>query len=240
MTGFQGEGYGGVGSSVFLPLKLSDEIGRIGGLEPTSRETKTFPDQFELSGEHVLLLKELAQRVVVLAEAGDIGDDAEVVESVGGVAEFLEVGGTADEHVVEPRREADGDEASHGRGVDGLAIGTLPRLLVAGEAVDTGRVAGMEADEAGTDQVAVLADVEARDEVVVVSNITLRGGVPSFGDLSEVFFQVSDDILEAGNLGGVLRGAGLDSEGEAVDKLTKLLGRDVGVRVEGGEDRARR
>src|SRR5712671_952937 len=140
MTGFQGEGYGGVGSSVLLPLQLSDEVGRIGGLEPTSRETKTFPDQFELSGEHVLLLKELAQHVVVLTEAGDIGDDAEVVESVGGVAELLEVGGTSDEHVMEPRGEADRDETSHRRGENGLAVGTFPRLLVTGEAVDTGGV----------------------------------------------------------------------------------------------------
>jgi len=240
VSGLGSEGYCGVGSSVLLPLQLPDEVGRIGGLEPTSRETKTFPDQFELSGEHVLLLEELAQRVMVLAEAGDVGDDAEVVESVGGVAELLEVGGAADEHVVEPRGEADGDEASHGRGVDRLAIGALPRFFVAGKAVDTGGIAGVKADEAGADQVAVLSDVEARDEVVGVSDVALRGGVPSFGDLSEVFFQVGDDIFEAGNLGGVLRGAGLDSEGEAVDELTELLGRNVGVRVEGGEDRARR
>src|SRR5712671_5425901 len=125
MTGFQGEGYGGVGSSVLLPLQLSNEVGRIGGLEPTSRETKTFSDQFELGGEHVLLLEELAQHVVVLTEAGDVGDDSEVVESVGGVAELLEVGGAADEHVVEPRGKADGDEASHSRGVDGFAKGAL-------------------------------------------------------------------------------------------------------------------
>src|SRR5712671_6342751 len=105
MTGLRGERYCGVGSSVLLPLQLPDEGGRIGGLEPTSRETKTFPDQFELSGEHVLLLEELTQHVVVLAEAGDVGDDAEVVESVGGVTELLEVGGTADEHMVEPGRK---------------------------------------------------------------------------------------------------------------------------------------
>src|SRR5882757_10560484 len=110
MPGLRGERYGGVGPSVLLPLQLSDEVGRIGGLEPTSRETKAFPDQFELSGEHVLLLEELAQHVVVLAEAGDIGDDAEVVEGVGGVAKLLEVGGATDEHMVEPRGEADGDE----------------------------------------------------------------------------------------------------------------------------------
>ena len=240
MPGLRGERYGGVGPSVFLPLQLSDEVGRIGGLEPTSRETKTFPDQFELSGEHVLLLEELAQHVVVLAEAGDVGDDAEVVEGVSGVAELFEVRGPPNEHVMEPRGEADGDEASHRRGVDGLAVRTLPRLFVASEAVDTGGVAGVKADEAGADHVAVLADVEARDEVVVVSDVALRGGVPSFGDLPEVFFQVGDDIFEAGNLGGVLRGAGLDSEGEAVDELAELYGGDVGVRVEGGEDRARR
>src|SRR5882672_5984063 len=125
MAGFRGEGDGCVGSSVFLPLQLPDEVGRIGGLEPTSRETKTFPDQFELSGEHVLLLEELAQHVVVLAEAGDIGDDAEVVESVGGVTELLEVGGAADEHMVEPRGETNGDVTPHGRGENGFAVGAL-------------------------------------------------------------------------------------------------------------------
>jgi len=240
MAGLRGEGYCGVGPPVLLPLQLSDEVGRIGGLEPTSRETKTFPDQFELSGEHVLLLEELPQHVVVLVEAGDVGDDAEVVESVGGVAELLKVGGATDEHVVEPRGEADGDVTSHGRGENGFTVGPFSRLLVAREAVDAGGIAGVQTDEAGADNVAVLVDVETRDEVVVVSDVALRGGVPSFGDLPEVFFQVGDDILEAGNLGGVLRGAGLDSEGEAVDELTELLGRNVGVRVEGGEDRARR
>jgi len=239
VPGLWSEGYCGVGSSVLLPLQLPNEVGRIGGLEPTSRETKTFPDQFELSGEHVLLLEELAQHVVVLAEAGDVGDDAEVVESVGGVAELLEVGGTTDEHVVEPRGKADRDETSDGCGEDGPAVGAFPRFLVAGKTVNAGGVAGVEADEFGTDQVTVLVDVEARDEVVGVPDVTLRGGVPSFGDLPEVFFQVGDDILEAGNLGGVLRGAGLDGEGKAVDELTELRGRDVGVRVEGGEDRAR-
>src|SRR5712671_2019644 len=175
MTDFRGKGYGGVGPSVLLPLQLPDEVGRIGGLEPTSRETKTFPDQFEFSGEHVLLLEELAQHVVVLAEAGDIGDDAEVVKSVGGVAELLEVGGAADEHVMEPRGEADGDVTAHGCGEDRLAVGALPRLLVAGEAVDAGGVAGVKADEAGADNVAVLADVEAGDEVVVVPDVALGG-----------------------------------------------------------------
>src|SRR5712671_7751809 len=136
MTGLRGEGYCGVGPSVLLPLQLSDKVGRIGGLEPTSRETKTFPDQFELSGEHVLFLEELAQHVVVLAEAGDIGNDAEVVESVRGVTELFEVGGAPDEHVVEPRGKGDGDVTSHGRSVDGLAVGALPRLLAAGETVD--------------------------------------------------------------------------------------------------------
>src|SRR5712671_136923 len=145
MAGLRGEGYCGVGSSVLFPLQLPNEGGRIGGLEPTSRETKTFLDQFELSGEHVLLLEELAQYVMVLAEVRDIGDNAEVVEGVGGVAELLEVGGAADEHVMEPRGETDGDVTPHGCGEDRLAVGALPRLLVAGEAVDAGGVAGVKA-----------------------------------------------------------------------------------------------
>src|SRR5712671_4374431 len=227
MSGLGREGYRDVGPSVFLPLQLSNEVGRIGGLEPTSRETKTFPDQFELSGEHVLLLEELAQHVVVLAKAGDIGNDAEVVESVGGVTELFEVGGTTDEHVMEPRGEADRDEAAHRRGEDRLAVGTLPRLLVTGETVDAGGVAGVEADELGADQVTVLTDVEARDEVVGVPDVALRRGVPSLGDLPEVFFEVGDDVLEPGDLGSMLGGAGLNGEGETVDELAQLLGGNV-------------
>src|SRR5712671_2643511 len=173
MSGLGREGYRDVGPSVFLPLQLSNEVGRIGGLEPTSRETKTFPDQSELSGEHVLLLEELAQHVVVLPEAGDIGDDAEVVESVGGVTELFKVRGPTNEHVVEPGRETNGDVTPYGRGEDGLAVGTLPRLLVAGEAVDTGGVAGVETDETGADDVAVLTNVKAWDEVVGVPDVAL-------------------------------------------------------------------
>jgi len=214
---------------------LSNEVGRIGGLEPTSRETKTFPDQFELGGEHVLFLEELAQHVVVLAEAGDIGDDAEVVEGVGGVTELLEVGGAADEHVVEPRGEADRDETAHGRGEDRLAVRAFPRLFITGETVNVGGVAGVEADELGADQVTVLVDVEARDEVVGVPDVALRRGVPSLGDLPEVFFEVGDDVLETGDLGSMLGGTGLNGEGETVDELAQLLGGDVWMSVEGGE-----
>jgi len=46
-------------------------------------------------------------------------------------------------------------------------------------------------------------------------------------------------FFEPSDLGGVLGGAGLNGKGEAVDKLPKLLGRDVGVCVEGGEHRLR-
>jgi len=42
-------------------------------------------------------------------------------------------------------------------------------------------------------------NVEARDEVVV-ANVAFGWCVPSFGNLTEVFFQVGDDILEAGDL----------------------------------------
>ena len=239
MSDLGSEGHRCVGSSVLLPLQLSNEVGRIGGLEPTSRETKTFPDQFELSGEHVLLLEELAQYVVVLAEAGDIGDNAEVVESMGGVAELLEVGGAADEHVVEPRGEGDRDETAHGRSIDWFGIGPFSRLLVAREPVDAGGIARVETNEAGLDHVAILADVEARDEVIV-ANITLGRGVPALGNLAQVFFEVGNDVLESGDLGGVLRGAGLYGERKTVDELPELLGGDVGVSVKGGEHRSRR
>ena len=93
----------------------------------------------------------------------------------------------------------------------------------------------MEADEASADQVAVLSDVEPWDEVVV-TDVTLRWRVPSFGDLTEVFFEVGDDVLEPGDLGGMLRGSGLDRESEAMDELSELLRGNVGVRVKGGKD----
>jgi len=41
---------------------------------------------------------------VVLTESGDVGDDAEVVSGVRGIAKLLEVGGPTDEHVMEPGR----------------------------------------------------------------------------------------------------------------------------------------
>jgi len=70
---------------------------------------------------------------------------------------------------------------------------------------------------------------------VVVTDVSLRWRVPSFGDLTKVFFEVGDDVLEASNLGGMLRGTGLDREREAVNKLSELLSGNVRMSVEGGE-----
>jgi len=67
----------------------------------------------------------------------------------------------------------------------------------------------------------------------LLRTVTFGWGVPSLGDLAKVFFQVGDDVLEAGDLGGMLRGAGLDSECEAVDELAELRGGYVRVRVDG-------
>ena len=86
----------------------------------------------------------------------------------------------------------------------------------------------------GTDPVTVLLDVEARDEVIV-ADVAFRWGVPSLGDLTEVFFQVGDDVFETGDLGGMLRGTGLDREGKTVNELTELWCRHVGVCVESCE-----
>ena len=171
---------------------------------------------------------------MVLAIAGDVGDDAEVVSEESGVTELFKTGATPDEHMMEPEGQSDRDEPVYGRGIDRLGIGPLSRLLVAREPVDAGRIARVEADEVGSDHVPVLADVEAGDEVIV-ANVAFGWRVPTFGDLAQVFFEVGDNILETGDLGGVLRGAGLDGECEAVDELPKLLGRDIGVSVEGGE-----
>src|SRR5712672_2224197 len=128
---------------------------------------------------------------------------------------------------------------AHRRSVDRLAVGALPRLLVPCESVDASGVTGVETDEAGADTVAVLLDVEAGDEVVV-ADVAFGRAVPSFGDLAQVFFQVGDDVLEASDLGGVLRSAGLDSECKAVDELTELWGGYIRVCVEGSEYRAGR
>src|SRR5712671_4645980 len=171
---------------------------------------------------------------MILPESGDVGDDAEVIEGERGVTELLEVGGPTDEHVVEPGGQGDGDVTAHGCSIDRLAVGAFSRLLVPGKAMDAGGVTGMKADEAGADQVTILLDVEAGDKVVV-ADVAFGGSVPSFGDLAEVFFQVGDDILKASDLGGVLRGTGLDGKGETVDDLAELLSGHVGVRVEGSE-----
>ena len=231
MTRGVGDGFG---PAVFLPLQLPNDVRGVGGFKAAAREAKTLANEFELGGEHLLFLDELPQNVVVLAIAGDVGDDAEVVSGEGSVAKLFETGTTADEHVVEPRGEGDRDEATHGRGIDGFGIGTLSRLFATRETVNVGGVPGVETNEAGSNQVAVLADVEARDEVVV-ADVALRRGVPTFSDLSQIFFEVGDDVFESGDLRGMLRGAGLDREGKAVNELSELLGGDVGVSVEGSK-----
>ena len=65
--------------------------------------------------------------------------------------------------------------------------------------MDASGIAGVEADKAGTDQVAILTDVEAGDKVVV-ANVSFGWQVPPLGNLTEVFFKVGDDVLETGNL----------------------------------------
>ena len=92
------------GPPVLLPLQLSDDSRGVRGFKSTPRETKPFTNKLELGREHVLLLDELLQDVMVLTEARDVGDDAEVVGRVRGVAQFLEVSGPTDEHMVEPGR----------------------------------------------------------------------------------------------------------------------------------------
>ena len=45
---------------IFLPLQLPDEVRGVGGFETAAREAKTFANELEFSGEHLLLLNELA------------------------------------------------------------------------------------------------------------------------------------------------------------------------------------
>ena len=90
------------GPPVFLPLQLPHKVGGIGGFKATPREAQAFTDEFEFGGEHLLLLYELMQEVMVLAIPGDVGDDAEVVGVMGGIAKLLEASGPPDEHVMKP------------------------------------------------------------------------------------------------------------------------------------------
>src|SRR5712671_2036649 len=94
-----------LGPPVFFPLQLSNKVRGVSGFEATPSEPKMFTNEFELSGEHLLLLYELTEEVVVLAIAGDVGDDAEVVSEVGGVTKLFKAGAPTDEHVVEPGGE---------------------------------------------------------------------------------------------------------------------------------------
>src|SRR5712671_4471660 len=93
-------------------------------------------------------------------------------------------------------------------------------------------------DEADADIVAILLDVKVRDETII-AHVTVRGCVIVFSDLTQVFFEVGDGVLEPCHLRGVLGGPGLNGKGKAVDELAELRSRDVGVTVESGEDGVR-
>ena len=134
-----------------------------------------------------------------MSVARDVGDNAKVVSEEGGIAELFEAGTTPNEHVMEPGGQSDRDEAAYGRSIDRLGVRPFSGLLVAREPVDTSGVARMEADEAGSDQIPILENVEPRDEVVV-ADVTLGQRVPTFGDLTQILFEVGDDVLKAGNL----------------------------------------
>ena len=125
-----------------------------------------------------------------------------------------------------------------GLGIDWLAVGTLARLLGSGETLDASGVTQVVTNEADVDAVAILEDVEVRDEAIV-THVTVRGRVVALGDLTQVFFEVSNDVLEACHLSGMLGGPGLDGEREAVNELVELHGGDVGMGVEGSQDGAR-
>jgi len=94
------------------------------------------------------------------------------------------------------------------------------------------------ADEVDADVVAILEDVEIGDEPIV-THVAVRGCVVALSDLAQTFFEVGNGVFEAGHLSGMLRGPGLDSECETVNKLMELRSGDVGMGVEGGQDSAR-
>src|SRR5712671_1024352 len=99
LLGGEGDGFS---SAVLLPLQLSNGVWGIGGFELTVCKCQAFVDKFELGSEHVLLLNELVEGVVVLVIVRDVGDEPKLVGSDGGVAELLEVCSLPDEHMMEP------------------------------------------------------------------------------------------------------------------------------------------
>ena len=93
----------------------------------------------------------------------------------------------------------------------------------------------MEVNVAGTHSIALLEDVKIGDKAVIVL-ITLRrvGGMLNEG--GDSILQFSNGVLKSGDLCGVLRGMSLDGEGQTVDELMQLGGRDVRVAIEGRKD----
>ena len=89
----RGEGYR-FGPPILLPLQLSNSVGSVSGFEMTLCESEALPDEFEFGREHVLLLNELTQGVVVLAIAREVSDEAKVVSGDRGVPKLLEMRGT--------------------------------------------------------------------------------------------------------------------------------------------------
>jgi len=172
---------------------------------------------------------------MVLAIAGDVSDEAKVVSSDHGVPKLLEVSGAPDEHVVVPGWQGGGDKPTDGLGVDRFAVGTLARLLCPSEALDPSGITRVVTDEADTDTVAILENVKVGDEAVV-AHVTIGGSIVALSDLAQAFFEVSDGVLEACHLRGMLGGPGLDGESETVDELAKLRSGDVGMGIEGGQD----
>jgi len=93
----------------------------------------------------------------------------------------------------------------------------------------------VEVNIAGTYGVAILEDVEVRDKAIIV--LVAFGGVSSvFDECGDSILQFGNGALEPNNLRSMLRGMGLDGEGQTMDELAQLTGGDVGMTVEGCED----
>jgi len=107
---------------LLFPLQLSNDIRGIGGLELSACETEPFSNKVKLGGEHVLLLDELAEGIMVLVVVRDIGHNAQVVGFDGGIAKLLESGHASNEHGMEPRGECDRDESCNRGSIDGFAV----------------------------------------------------------------------------------------------------------------------
>ena len=75
----------------------------------------------------------------------------------------------------------------------------FPWLLGPSKTPDLGGVSIMEVDVAGVHGIAILQDVKVGDEAIIVL-VTFRGVGGVLNECGDLVFQLSDGVLEPGNL----------------------------------------